>query len=611
MTKATVAAPASPEEAGAREDNQQQGSKRALLYLRVSTKEQAMRSGDPEGYSLPTQREACLRKAQSLGAIVVEEYLDKDTGTLVDKRSEMQRLLARVEKDRDIDFVIVHKLDRLARNRLDDAMMTLTLETAGAVLVSCVEGIDQTPSGGLLHGILASVNEYYSRNLSDEVKRKTVAKAKNGGTPNRAPLGYLNKQNLSGGRDDRWVEVDPERAPLVTWAFEAYATGDWSEHALLDELTERGLRTRPTARQPSKELSLSMVSRMLNNPYYMGVVTWCGVQYDGSHRRLVSPELFYKVQDVLQAHNLAGERSWRHHQYLKGTLFCDKCGGRLTFTYAHGNGGQYTYFVCMGQKRGTCTQRHLNVDMMIDFMEQRWANVRVTEDAKVGIRRVLDEDLAEERQEVESERRMKQRAIQRLKDERQKLLDGYYAGAIPVDLMKSEQERIGRGLAEAEARLAGLAVKFEDLEATITKAMAWADHLHAAYQAADDQVRRLFNQAVFEQVFIGPNGVSRVKFTEGFEYLMGQRESGVEQIAGASESTESVAPGEGPNDKRPGRSARAYYRNPLGHGWNVKRLVGCSGNSLTRSKAPPGTEEPQVKGGSLHNACPDCRPVVG
>ena len=54
-----------------RDDDQQQGSKRALLYLRVSTKEQAMRAGDPEGYSLPTQREACLRKAQSLGALVV------------------------------------------------------------------------------------------------------------------------------------------------------------------------------------------------------------------------------------------------------------------------------------------------------------------------------------------------------------------------------------------------------------------------------------------------------------------------------------------------------------------------------------------------------------
>src|SRR5207253_2032066 len=176
--------------------------------------------------------------------------------------------------------------------RLDDASMTLTLETSGATLVSCVEGIDQTPSGRLLHGMLASVNEYYSRNLSDEIKRKTVAKARNGGTPHRAPIGYLNKQDLSGGKDARWVELDPERAPLVAWAFEAYAAGDWSLSSLQAELTAKGLVTRPSARRPVKPLHEALVSRMLNNSYYMGIITWRGVQYEGTHQPLVTPEVF-------------------------------------------------------------------------------------------------------------------------------------------------------------------------------------------------------------------------------------------------------------------------------------------------------------------------------
>jgi site-specific DNA recombinase len=46
----------------------------AVIYLRVSTKEQAQRDGDPEGYSIPAQREACRRKAGSLGAAVVQEF---------------------------------------------------------------------------------------------------------------------------------------------------------------------------------------------------------------------------------------------------------------------------------------------------------------------------------------------------------------------------------------------------------------------------------------------------------------------------------------------------------------------------------------------------------
>jgi site-specific DNA recombinase len=76
---------------------------------------------------------------------------------------------------------------------------------------------------------------------------------------------------------------------------------------------------------------------------------------------------------------------------------------------------------------------------------------------------VLAEDLEDELQESEIERRSQERIIQRLKDERKKLLDGYYAGAIPVDLLKSEQDRITHGLADAENRLKRLAVKFDEI----------------------------------------------------------------------------------------------------------------------------------------------------
>src|SRR5262245_26298723 len=90
--------------------------KRAVTYLRVSTKEQAHRDGNAEGYSLPTQRQMVQIKAESLGAAIVEEYLDTDTGTRTDKRPRMKALLERVRTDHDVDYVIVPKLDRWGRN---------------------------------------------------------------------------------------------------------------------------------------------------------------------------------------------------------------------------------------------------------------------------------------------------------------------------------------------------------------------------------------------------------------------------------------------------------------------------------------------------------------
>lgn len=128
----------------------------------------------------------------------------------------------------DIDYVIVHKVDRLARNRADDVEIVMAIRQAGAQLVSVTENFDETPSGLLLHGIMSSIAEFYSRNLAAEVMKGTTQKAKNGGTPFRAPMGYLHDRLMVDGREVRVVVVDPERAPLVREAFTLYTSGDYS-----------------------------------------------------------------------------------------------------------------------------------------------------------------------------------------------------------------------------------------------------------------------------------------------------------------------------------------------------------------------------------------------
>jgi DNA invertase Pin-like site-specific DNA recombinase len=147
------------------------GAKTALSYVRVSTREQAERNGSPEGYSIPAQAEACRRKAAALGATVVEEYIDRGESAKTSDRPELQRMLERIRTQRDVSFVIVHKVDRLARNRADDVTIGLTLKAAGVQLISASENIDETPSGRLLHGIMASIAEFYSANLASEIIR--------------------------------------------------------------------------------------------------------------------------------------------------------------------------------------------------------------------------------------------------------------------------------------------------------------------------------------------------------------------------------------------------------------------------------------------------------
>jgi hypothetical protein len=70
----------------------------------------------------------------------------------------------------------------------------------------------------LVHGIMSSIAEFYSRNLATEVAKGLTQKLAQGGTPMRAPVGYLNvRRTDEQGREVRTVEVDPERAPLIAW----------------------------------------------------------------------------------------------------------------------------------------------------------------------------------------------------------------------------------------------------------------------------------------------------------------------------------------------------------------------------------------------------------
>ena len=187
--------------------------KRAALYLRVSTAAQANRGHEPEGYSIPAQREACQAKAAELEAEVVAEYVDRGESAKTADRPELKALLARIEAERDLDLVIVHKIDRLARNRYDDATITYALHEAGVELVSVTENIDRTPVGSFMHAIVAANAEFYSANLAAEAKKGQLQKAKLGGTPGEAPLGYLNVRKVIEGREVRTVEIDPEREP--------------------------------------------------------------------------------------------------------------------------------------------------------------------------------------------------------------------------------------------------------------------------------------------------------------------------------------------------------------------------------------------------------------
>lgn len=515
---------------------------RAVVYVRVSTKDQAERGGEAEGFSIPAQREACGRKATSLDATVAEVFIDAGESAKTANRPELQRMLKYVAEN-DVRYVIVHKVDRLARNRLDDALINMELGKAGATLVSCTENIDETPSGALMHGIMSSIAEFYSRNLANEVIKGSVQKAKNGGTIGRAPTGYLNVRKYETGVETRTVEIDPERGPLMAWAFEAYSTGEWTLRHLLDELTQRGLTSPPTRRTPAKSLVLSNFHRLMRHPYYKGTVRYKGVEYDGRHAPLVDAPTWHRVQEILDAQGNAGEKHREHPHYLKGSVFCGACGSRLIVSKNKGRRGKvYDYFVCLGRqkKANVCLQKAVPIDLVEAKVEDHYRDVQPSAELLQRLRQVLLVELAEGRAFAGKERGAQARRIRKLEDERTKLLDGYYAGAIPLDLMKLEQTRITSEMNHANERVEAMSAEFDVIETNLEQAVTLAGNWHDAYLRATPTERRLLNQAIFERLYVDEHGEIVHEYAEPFGLLLGKSmvSSIIERVDAAELPTE-------------------------------------------------------------------------
>lgn len=511
-----------------RSNDSENGALTAVLYLRVSTKEQAERGGQAEGFSIPAQRDSCTRKAASLNAVVVEQFVDRGESARSARRPELQRMLAFIAEEH-VDYVIVHKIDRLARNRVDDVEINLALRKAGATLVSCTENIDETPSGILLHGIMSSIAEFYSRNLANEVNKGLIQKAKNGGTPFKPPIGYQSVRLFENGREIRSVEIDPERAPLVVWAFRTYATGEWTVRTLLEEVTKRGLLSRPTPKRPARPITISAFHEMLKSPYYIGVVRYRGVEYAGKHEPLIDQQTYDEVQRLLELHNFAGEKERVHHHYLKGSVFCGKengpgteCRCRLIICNARSRSGRiYPYFVCIGRQRSrtSCRQRALLIEVIEQRIADYYKSVELSSDLRLQTEQTILEQIAELRENAGIERQQLVTRQRRALDERAKLLEAHYAGAIPLDLLKSEQQRLGAELNFVEERLGALELKFDTIERNLKAALTFVTDLHAAYVEATPKVRRQINQAIFERILISDDGDVIGELQPPFELL--------------------------------------------------------------------------------------------
>ncbi|WP_317056546.1 recombinase family protein [Roseovarius rhodophyticola] len=201
-----------------------------FAYTRVST----VKQGD--GVSLEAQHDAIDEYARRHKLMVSAWYEEKETAAKRGRPvfSDMLRSI----RSGKADGLIIHKIDRSARNPYDWAAISELLDE-GIDVRFVHESLDLTSRGGRITAdIQAVIAADYVRNLREECLKGIEGRLKQGLFPFSSPIGYLDQ-----GPGKPKI-LDPERAPFVRQAFELYATQQYSFLALIKELNRRGFRNR-------------------------------------------------------------------------------------------------------------------------------------------------------------------------------------------------------------------------------------------------------------------------------------------------------------------------------------------------------------------------------
>lgn len=308
----------------------------AVIYARYSSHGQTEQS-------IEGQLRDCYAYAQREGMVVVGEYIDRAITGRTDDRPDFQRMISDAAK-KQFQRIIVWKLDRFARNRYDSAFYKAKLKKFGVKVVSATEPISEEPEGIILEGLLESMAEYYSANLSKHVKRgqrESIIKGTFLG--GYAPYGYYVKDNR--------LEIDERAAPIVREIFERYANGE-GKTAIINDLTRRGIRA-----EHIKAFTHNLLSHMLKNEKYIGIVRHGGIDVVGTCPAIIDEKLFRRVQERINAAKRAPAAAKANVPYLlQGKAFCGLCGMPMVGESGRGKSGAiHQYYSCAARKkRHTC-----------------------------------------------------------------------------------------------------------------------------------------------------------------------------------------------------------------------------------------------------------------
>nr|WP_296158237.1 recombinase family protein [uncultured Blautia sp.] len=404
------------------------------LYIRVSTEDQAELSPD-------AQKRLLLDFAQKNHIIISNEFIFSESvsGRHVQKRPEFQRMIAIAKQpSHPIDVILVWKYSRFARNQEESIVYKSMLKKDNVDVISVSEPLIDGPFGSLIERIIEWMDEYYSIRLSGEVLRGMKEKALQHGYQTTPCLGY---EAVGHGKP---FQINEAEYAMVSYIMDLYDNQNIDETAIARRCNDLGYRTKR-----GNCFERRTIDRILQNPFYCGIVSWNGVEFDGAHEVRLSKDRFQKRQKLIasrrrpvKARNVSTCKHW-----LSGLLKCSVCGATLSYT---GN-GKCPYFQCWKYAKGFHkTSVALSVkkaeEAVITYFDQVLAGADFT---YVRKEQPSDKDNTAAIEQL-------QRELAKLSTRESRIHDAYESGIDTLEEYKSNKDRLISNRLQLENELENL-----------------------------------------------------------------------------------------------------------------------------------------------------------
>lgn len=271
--------------------------KTAAAYIRVSTEEQTELSPD-------SQLRAIRTYAENHEFTVPDCYVYADegiSGKRASNRPAFHRMIETAKtKPKPFEAILLWKFSRFARSRQDSIVYkTMLRRQLGIEVLSVTEQLSDEPISVLMEAMIEAMDEYYSVNLAQEVRRGMLEKFQRGMPVSQPPLGY----RPAGGT---WA-VEESQAVVVREIFRLFLEYG-SIRTVTEIINQQGYKT-----AKGNAFDCRGIRYILQNPAYIGQMRWnrkgvTGRNFaqknlltiTGSHRAIIAAETWNAVQMKLQ-----------------------------------------------------------------------------------------------------------------------------------------------------------------------------------------------------------------------------------------------------------------------------------------------------------------------